>query len=205
MLRVICIFSILFFSSLSFSQRGSRGSNSINSLLAQTAKLEQALLKKGHKMSRLDKAQVASILKEAINTVKGIGGGHFPGGGGSHHQEAIYEAKCHVDDDTMLDFDQMSAGLLVGSIDQILSECAQRALAMYGSYSSSGINKLKLISAPPSSMIAICHIDDDSMLDFDQFIIGKIAGLGTADIKSQCDSIAKSVFGSFSSSGLKFL
>jgi len=204
MLRAICIFSILFFSSLSFSQRGGRA-NTVRSLLAKTQKLEQAISFKGHQMSSQQKSHVSSLLREAIQAVNGFSGGGGNSGGGHGQMEAIYQAKCHVDDDQFLDFDQFSGGVLTGSIQQILSECKQRALAMHGSHSSSGIKKLQLINAPRSNMIAICHIDDDQFLDFDQFVIGKIAGLGTADIKSKCDSIAKSVFGSSSSSGLKFL
>ncbi len=204
MFKVISIFSILLFSTLSFSQRGPRR-NSVKSLLNKTSKLEQALLNQGQQMSALEKSQVSSILKKAIKLVKGMGGGDHPGGDDPYNQAALYEAKCHVDDDSHFDFDQAYAGVITGSISQILSECKQRALATYGTFSSSGINQLKLINAPHSLMIAICHIDDDSHFDFDQIIMGKIAGQGTADIKSQCDSIAKSIYGSFSSSGLKFL
>ena len=75
---------------------------------------------------------------------------------------------------------------------------------MFGQKATSGIKKLELIEAPYKSVLAICHIDDDSFFHFDEIVIGEMAGKSTQAIKAECDSIAKSVFGNSSSSGLKF-
>ena len=133
----------------------------------------------------------------------GHGGGYGPGHGGGYGYNS-YSAECHIDDDSQLDFNQNVIGVLTGStVKDIISECKQIAKATYGTFSSGGIKDVQFQgSVQPGQQSAECHIDDDSQLDYNQFVIGTIVGNDPLQIMNDCKSIAQAMYGTFSSAGI---
>lgn len=126
-------------------------------------------------------------------------------GGGLPPMGMIYSAKCEVDDDSMFDFGQFSMGRLEGTLSQIQADCDNIARAQYGSMATSGLTDVKFLGDTRGLTSAVCHIDDDSMFDYDQFsqAQARIYGTSVNEVINECKALAKYTFGSMASSGIK--
>ncbi|MCO4793840.1 MAG: hypothetical protein KC493_09015 [Bacteriovoracaceae bacterium] len=114
-----------------------------------------------------------------------------------------YTAECHIDDDPGMTFDQFVMGTLTGSLQRIQQDCKDMAVSQYGVNSSQGFKKLKYIGDTFGKTSAVCHIDDDPGMTYDQFVVGTLYGNSVQEVISQCESMARFTFGNSSSSGIK--
>lgn len=119
--------------------------------------------------------------------------------------QATYSAKCGIDNDREFTYNQGSGGTIEGTLDQIMRECKVRAEASFGRNSSSGLSKVRVLTAPAHYTTAIeCWIDDDPSFTMGQIRIGVLKGTSTQDVLNSCKKIAKDSYGSKGSAGLKF-
>lgn len=114
-----------------------------------------------------------------------------------------YTAECHIDDDPGMTFDQFVMGTLTGSLQRIQQDCKDMAVSQYGTNSSQGFKKLKYIGDTFGKTSAVCHIDDDPGMTYDQFVVGTLYGNSVQEVIFQCESMARFTFGNNSSSGIK--
>lgn len=114
-------------------------------------------------------------------------------------------AECHIDDDPDLTLDQEVVTVKARSVQGLIAECQMMEDAMYPrKSSSSGIVKVQLEGpAPRGLQSAVCHIDDDPDLTFDQVVIGTLYGSKVSMIQKDCEALGQSAYGSQSSAGLK--
>lgn len=114
-------------------------------------------------------------------------------------------AECHIDNDSFFDFNEIVIGKIAGkSARSILKECKFVAQVTYGNNSSAGIKKLNRGKAVPSSLNSgVCHIDNDTFFDYNEFIIGTVWGRTYSDLLKECKEIAYLIFGNNSSGGIK--
>ncbi len=117
----------------------------------------------------------------------------------------LQSGECHIDDDTSFDFGQIVVGTIYGnSIIDIIKDCEMLAQFAYDTFSSSGLKRVNVDQQVPIGAVSgVCHIDDDTSMDFNQFIPGIVFGNSIEAISRDCKALAESTFGTFSSHGLK--
>jgi hypothetical protein len=116
-------------------------------------------------------------------------------------------AHCWVDDDEDFSFDQFDGGFLYGrSTLELRKECRAVAKSMFGAKGTSGIKDASLATLTGNGFLkAECWIDDDLEFSFDQTDGGPVYGLSGAQLREECQEIARAKYGSNGSSGLKGL
>ncbi|MDP7319169.1 MAG: hypothetical protein QF441_01110 [Bacteriovoracaceae bacterium] len=114
-------------------------------------------------------------------------------------------AVCHVDDDVNLTYDQHVPGVLVGqTLNDVLNDCKKLAKHAYGNSHSSGLLKVNEHAIIPNyAVTAVCHIDDDVNMTYDQNIQGVVFGQTLQQVAQDCQMLARATYGASSSSGLK--
>lgn len=119
----------------------------------------------------------------------------------------MYTAKCHIDDDPDLSYNQNVVDVRGASIAMVLDDCKMMAKAMYPTKNhSSGIKDLQLQGPVPMGMqTGECHIDDDPDMSFNQIVQGTIVGASIQDIIADCNMIAEDAYGIKGSAGLKIV
>ena len=112
---------------------------------------------------------------------------------------------CHIDDDPDMTFDQIVIGTIYGeSLQDIIDDCKLIAKNAYKNSASSGLKSInKDVVVPRFMSQAICHIDDDPDMTYDQFVVGTVFGNSIREISNDCAMIARDIFGSRGSSGLR--
>ena len=117
----------------------------------------------------------------------------------------MYTAKCHIDDDPDLTFNQNVVDVRGETISLLIEDCSIMAQAMYPSKNhSAGIKDIQLSGAVPVGMqTGECHIDDDPDMTFNQIVEGTIYGATIGEIISDCKQLGELAYGQKSSSGLK--
>ncbi|MFT6631849.1 MAG: hypothetical protein ACJAS4_001810 [Bacteriovoracaceae bacterium] len=120
-------------------------------------------------------------------------------------QGPMYTAKCHIDDDPDLTFNQNVVDVRGSSIALLIDDCKIMAQAMYPTRSqSSGIKDIQINGEIPFGVqTGVCHIDDDPDMTFNQIVEGTIFGYTMADIINDCKKLADHAYGKQGSSGLQ--
>lgn len=117
--------------------------------------------------------------------------------------QVIHQAECWIDDDPDFDFGQRSAGVVKGTIQQIVSECEFRGHSTYPN-GSAGLKDLVAIDDTTGYDKYECHVDDDLDFDFGQDVIGNIYGNSSRDATEACAAIARMMYGDKGSSGIRY-
>ena len=117
---------------------------------------------------------------------------------------SMYTAKCHIDDDRDFTYDQNVVDVRGETIALLVEDCNMMADAMYPRENSSGVKDIKIQGQVPYGMqTAVCHLDDDPDMTYDQVVAGKIYGHSISDMIADCKLMARATFGAQGSSGLK--
>jgi hypothetical protein len=113
------------------------------------------------------------------------------------------EATCEIDDDPDFTAGQIAVGQIAASdFLEAMNQCKQVATAAYKANGSAGIKNPK-IDVNQYPVVADCHLDDDPDFTENQFVFGKIGAQSVASAVAQCAGIAKAVYGTNGSSGLR--
>lgn len=150
---------------------------------------------------QLDRSRIIEVERKLVEIKRLIAGDYPPPVPPGY---SLYEAQCDVDDDSKFDWNQHDAGRVqASSVPALIQECADRARAIYGSFSSSGIRDLRVVgSTSPYARSAVCWIDDDPKFDHGQILIGQLTGSSINELSDLCRTIANSIYGYNGSSGL---
>lgn len=165
----------------------------------------------GPQATRRLRATIQNLIDSAKD-MKGLLSGQGGNGGGPRPQPRplppqgpMYTAKCHIDDDPDLTFNQNVVDVRGSSIALLIDDCKVMAQAMYPSQSqSSGIKDIQINGDIPfGAQTGVCHIDDDPDMTFNQVVEGTIFGNTMADIISDCKKLADHAYGVQGASGLQ--
>lgn len=122
-----------------------------------------------------------------------------------HIDESMSTAVCHIDDDSSLTLNETVIGQLVGSnAVELQNICKKIATNIYGTWATAGIVNLNINKQKQyGQMSATCHIDDDSSLTYNEYVVGTIIGPDTFSLSNQCRDLAKKIFGTWATSGIQ--
>lgn len=128
-------------------------------------------------------------------------GNPYPGYSG------LMSAECHIDNDWSITYGENIIGQLSGnSALEILQECKSIAQSTYGSNSSAGIKNIQTSGyLEPGIQSAVCHIDNDWSITFNENVVGVIAAESAEKLIQDCKALATATYGSNSSAGIKEL
>lgn len=150
----------------------------------------------------LSQRQIDEVAQK-VEEITQIISGRVPTPNPPTYGQVIYEAECWIDDDPDFDYNQRQAGMVRGSVGQMIDECRFRAESTYQN-SSAGILRLNPLSDTTHMDTFECHIDDDPDFDFNQIVIGKLYSLSSREATADCAAIAQMAYGSKGSSGIQY-
>lgn len=115
------------------------------------------------------------------------------------------EAECWIDDDKDFDLGQKLVGKVFGRRTLGLRhECAYLAKERYGENSSSGLDKVQLLTTLHTGLYSgDCWVDDDKDFDEGQKHGGLVFGFSPFELREECSDVAFDWYGENGSSGVK--